>query len=127
MGDDGDIPTRHGAEQELPLGADIPDLRAVANRQPNRDQHKRCRLHRHFLQAPGIRERIEEISAQRRHRILAKQRKHDGRRYQRKRHRNQRGDQHEADWRFGATLHHKLHHTAIPAPPINRPSDSRVA
>ena len=45
----GEPAAAHGADHKLPLGADIPDIGDVTQRETDRDHHQRRRLHHDFL------------------------------------------------------------------------------
>jgi hypothetical protein len=64
---------RPGAEHELPFGADVPDVGAVAHRQAQRDQDQRRGLDRQLRQRVQALHRLDEEHLQAAQRVLAQQ------------------------------------------------------
>ena len=84
---------RHGAARDrardqLPFGADVPDVRAEAHHQPHRAEEKRRHLDGDFRPTTHRRKRFDEEGAKRHERILTEQHKEHGARNhrQQKRH-----------------------------------------
>ncbi len=67
----------HRANQELPLGADVPDVGDVAKRQTNCDHDQWRRFDRDLLQREGVGQRLDKVDVKRFQRILADDREQD--------------------------------------------------
>ena len=52
---DGNHAAQHGADGELALGADVPDIGPIADRETDADQHQRRRLDDELLDRPDAR------------------------------------------------------------------------
>ena len=61
------------ADDELAFGADVPDVGAKADREAERDQQQRRRLHRQLGQRVGALHRLDEEHLQPAQRVLAEQ------------------------------------------------------
>ena len=62
---------------ELALGADVPVVGEVADRQADGDQDERRRLDDELLARPALGQRLDEIDVERRERIDAVEREDD--------------------------------------------------
>src|SRR6516225_2038426 len=71
VGLDREPASRHRADEELSLGADVPDIGEITEREAERDHHQGGRLHCDLLQRIGVGERVDEVDPERRKRILA--------------------------------------------------------
>src|SRR5499426_1552212 len=61
-------------EVHLPLGADVPDVGAEPDREPERDQAERRGLEEELAHAVRVADRVDEVDPERAHRILAERR-----------------------------------------------------
>ena len=77
------------AQRELAFGADVPDVGAVAGREPRRDQHQRRRLEQELADAVERVDRLHEERVERVERVLP----HRGEQHEADRDRRQGGDQ----------------------------------
>ncbi len=68
---------RDRPDRELALGADIPVVRAVTDRKPDRDQDQRCGLDGQFMQRPDFQKRLDKETVERRARVLAERPEQD--------------------------------------------------
>ena len=65
------------ADDELALGADVPGVGEVAERQADRDQDDRRRLDDQLLERPAVGQRLDEVDVERLERIDAVEREDD--------------------------------------------------
>ena len=92
------------ADDELPFGADVPDVGAKAHRQAERDQQQRRRLDRELGQRVDALHRLDEEDREAAQRVLAEENEQAGADDDRDRERDQRrGDRHRPR-RLGARL-----------------------
>ena len=109
VGAHGKPTSAHCAGDELAFGADVPDVGDVAEREPNRDHHKRRRLDGDLLEGERVGQRLDEIDPDRVHRVLAHDREQDREGDDRQHH----GDQGRCDRDhrrpFGPAFKHQLH------------------
>ena len=96
-GADGDAAAEDRPEDELPLGADVPDVGAKAHREAQRDEHERRRLHRQLGEGASAAHRLDEEDEEPVDRALAEEREQADADDQRDGHgEDRREDRHEA-------------------------------
>src|SRR5262245_30867935 len=125
MNSKGNAAADNGARDVLALGAYVPVLREVAEREADGDQHERRGLDQELLDRPGLRPGPEEEHIERAQGGMAESREERGTRDERE----QDGDERRADRHelraLRAPFEHQLHAAAsAAAPPMSRPMHS---
>ena len=114
------------ADDELSFGADVPDVRAKADREAERDQEQRRRLHRQLGERVDALHRLDEEDREAAQRVLAEDEEQARADDDRDRERDQRrGDRHRPR-RLGAGLKPQ-HGSRSPRRPRGRSSTRRSA
>ena len=107
---DGERPGGDRADDELAFGADVPDLRAVADRQPLRDQEQRPGLQKQLPDAVPGGQRLHEEGVGHRRRRAAEQAEEDRAGEERRGERDERHRQRGGARALGARLEAEVKH-----------------